>query len=363
MGFKDSKMVKIKTLCAALAVLFFTKSLLADQQNFRVGIAGQAPFINPGSIPTGAAVDIWEKIAAENGWSFAYTRFETIENALQALTEGSIDILVGNAPITKNNLARVEFSQPFFRSGLQILVADSQKTIRSRLLSDIKDLVKLEIFWIILAGIFILSTAVYFFEKKHNPDFPKGRKEGIAEALYYVVTLALTGKSVYKGFPGVLGRMVLLLWVLLGMISVAYVTSSITSAMTVEKLSNSIENMKDLQYKTVSVIADSPAEDFVKKEGIDEIPSADIEAAVKELLAKRADAVVADAALLQSFDFNNPRLPLRVVGRVFQAETYGFAIPIGSPLRMPLNRQLVKMQESREIHTILAGYFGQANVQ
>jgi len=154
-------MVTLKTLFAALALLLSTTSLFATQQNLRVGIAGQAPFVNTGSIPTGAAVDIWEKIAAENSWGFNYTRFETIEAGLQAITEGSIDILVGNAPITKNNLARVEFSQPFFHSGLQILTADSQKTIRSRLLSDIRDLLKLEIFWVILAGIFILSTAVW----------------------------------------------------------------------------------------------------------------------------------------------------------------------------------------------------------
>jgi len=352
-----------KSLCAALALLLFTTSLFAAQQSLRVGVAGQPPFINAESTPTGAAVDIWEKIAAENGWGFGYTRFNSIENGLQAITDGSIDILVGNGPINKDNLARVEFSQPFFHSGLQILTTDNQKTLQSRLIGDIKDLMKLEIFWIILGGILMLTTAVFFFERKHNPDFPKGHKEGVAEAFYYVMTLALTGKSVYKGFPGVLGRMVLLLWVLLGIISVAYVTSSITSAMTVEKLSNTIENPRDLQRKTVAVIADSPAEVFVKNAGIDEIPVNDIQDAVKELLAKRADAVVADAAVLQSFDFNNPRLPLRVVGRVFQVENYGYAMPIGSPLRMPLNRELAKMQESQQIHTILAGYFGEANVQ
>jgi ABC-type amino acid transport substrate-binding protein len=111
------------------------------------------------------------------------------------------------------------------------------------------------------------------------------------------------------------------------------------------------------------VIADSPGEIYIKKAGIDEIPVNDIQDAVKELLAKQADAVVADAAVLQSFDFNNPRLPLRVVGRVFQVENYGFAMPIGSPLRMPLNRELAKMQESQETNAILAGYFGEANVQ
>ena len=166
---------------------------------------------------------------------------------------------MGNAPITKDNLAKAEFSQPFFHSGLQILTVDSRSGIRSRLLSDIQDLFKLEIFWVALVGIVILSTTVYFFERKHNPDFPNGRNEGIAEAVYYVVTLALTGRSSYRGFSGVLGRIMLVTWLMLGMITAAYVTASITSSMTAERLSNSIENLRDLQNKTVSVIADSPA--------------------------------------------------------------------------------------------------------
>ena len=352
-----------KALCAALALLLFTTTLLEAQQKLRAGVAGQSPFVNMKSAPSGAAIDIWEKIAAENGWLFDYIRFETVEKGLAAVADGSVDILVGDAPITKENLARVEFSQPFFHSGLQILTSDTQKTLGSRLLSDMKDLATLEVFWILLAGVLILSSAVYFFERKHNPDFPKGRKEGAAEALYYVMAMTLTGKSVYKGFPGVLGRMVLMLWVLLGVITVAYVTSSITSAMTVERLSNSIESLRDLQNKTVSVIADSPAEEYVKNQGIDEIPAKDIQGAVNTLLSKKADAVVGDAPVLQAFDYNNPRLPLRVVGRVFQVENYGFAMPIGSPLRMPLNRQLVMMQESQQTHAILAGYFGEANVQ
>ena len=106
-------MVTLKTLFASLALLLSTTSLFATQQNLLVGIAGQAPFINTGSIPTGAAVDIWEKIAAENGWAFDYIRFDTVEKGLSAVADGSIDILVGNAPVNKDNLARAEFSQPF----------------------------------------------------------------------------------------------------------------------------------------------------------------------------------------------------------------------------------------------------------
>lgn len=356
-------MVTRKFLFIAVGLLLATVSHLPAQQKLRAGVAGQSPFVNPGNGEDGAALDIWEKIASENGWLFEYTKVESVEKGLEAVANGSLDILVGNAPINENNLRLVEFSQPFFHSGLQILTGDQTKSMSHRLLEDVKDLLKLEILWVVVCGIIALSAAVYFFERKHNPDFPKSRKDGVAEALYYVVTLALTGKSVYKGFPGVLGRMVLLLWVVLGLITVAYVTSSITSAMTVEKLSNSIQSPKDLYNKTVAVISDSPAEEYLKNEGIDEVTAHDLESAVKIMLAKQSDAVVADAAILQAFDFNNPRLPVRVAGRVFQIENYGFAVPIGSPIRIPLNRHLAKMQELGELNTILAAYFGEANVQ
>ena len=97
-----------KSLYAALALFLFTTSLFASQQSLRVGVAGQAPFINTEIVPSGAAVDIWEKIAAENDWSFNYTRFDTIENGLKAIVDGSVDILVGDTPINKENLSQVD---------------------------------------------------------------------------------------------------------------------------------------------------------------------------------------------------------------------------------------------------------------
>jgi hypothetical protein len=59
-------MVRSKRLYAALAIFLCTTSLFASQQFLRVGVAGQMPFINKEKVPGGAAVDIWENIAAEN---------------------------------------------------------------------------------------------------------------------------------------------------------------------------------------------------------------------------------------------------------------------------------------------------------
>lgn len=77
LDFQNSKMVILKTLCTALALLLLIPRLVQAEQKLKAGVAGQAPFVNAENPPGGAAVDIWEKIAADNEWSYDYIRFDT----------------------------------------------------------------------------------------------------------------------------------------------------------------------------------------------------------------------------------------------------------------------------------------------
>lgn len=52
-------------------------------------------------------------------------------------------------------------------------------------------------------------SSCFFLKESTTPSFQKPARRGVAEAFYYVVTLALTVKSAYKGFPGTLGRLVM----------------------------------------------------------------------------------------------------------------------------------------------------------
>jgi polar amino acid transport system substrate-binding protein len=297
-------------------------------------------------------------IAAQNQWTFETKTFPDIESGLRAVSDGSIDLLAGDIPITRSGLSSVEFSQPYFHSGLQILVPEKARSSATRFLTDLEELLHLHLFWAIIAAVFILTFVVYWFEKKHNPDFPKTRKDGLAEAFYYVVTLALTGKSAYKGFPGILGRVVMILWIVVGIIVVAYVTSSITSAMTVEKLKGKIHGPNDLKDKCVAVVENSAARDYMREHGIWHECFPSLEKAVEFMLAGNADAVVDDAPQVQTIDFKQPNIPVTVAGPIFSKKNYGYAFAIGSPLRMPFNRALTSLNEDGSTGKIFSAYFG-----
>ena len=348
----------VRLAAAFLATFFFSCTVLHSAESLRVAVAGEEPFVVKGTPYSGVAVDVWEKIAAANSWAFTYTWFPTVDDGIQAVATGKMDVLAGNVGIIKDRLSHVEFTQPFFRSGLQIMVAEARPHSVARLGEDLLDIIKTEIFWYVAAAVVVLTVFVFLFESRHNPDFPKQKREGFAEAFYYVISLALTGKSTYKGFPGVLGRIVMVAWMILGIITVAYVTSSITSSMTLEKMGNRISGPQDLPGRTVAVVKGSTAEHYLSDKGITIFPVPDITAAVDALLRRKADAVVDDAPVLQSFDFSHPEIPITEVGPIFAPQNYGFALAIGSPLRIPFNRALLDLEESRSLTGIFREYFG-----
>ena len=344
----------------AFALLLAAALASRAEEPLRVGIAGQPPFlIDKGNgVWEGACIDIWEKVAAARQWKYSYTFFPTVHDGILGVKAGKVDALVANAGITKERLNAVEFTQPYLRSGLQIMVAEPRPHSITRLAMELLGIAALPIFWALLVAVCGLTCVVYVFEKRHNPDFPKKRGEGIVEAFYYVITLALTGKSAYKGFPGILGRLVMVGGMLLGMITVAYLTSTITTSMTVEKLQGKISGPQDLPGKTVGALAGGTAEDYLRNSGITTISYPDMDAAVQALLGHQVEAIVGSFPVLQSYDFNHPNLPITEVGPVFSPQNFGFALPIGSPLRMPINETLLELSEKGVLSEIFRHCLG-----
>ncbi len=169
---------------------------------------------------------------------------------MTAVGKGEADVLVGNTTVTSARIKTVEFSQPYFRSGLQIMIPEARPHTFARLWENIVDFGHLTVFWYILGIVLLVTILVTLFERKHNPDFPKTWSAGFAEAFYYVISLTLTNKSAYKGFAGVLGRLMLVFWMVLGFLMVTYVTAAVTAAMTVEQLRTRINGPPGSLWQT-----------------------------------------------------------------------------------------------------------------
>jgi polar amino acid transport system substrate-binding protein len=341
------------------ALLLLAVIFPASAAPLRVAVAGVEPFVvSTDGIWGGLSVDIWQKVAAMNSWDYEFVGYPDEDAAVKALTRGEVDVVVAEVPISSDALAYAEFSQPYFRAGLQIMVDGSRPHTLRRLFEDLDAWGHLKIFWGIGGIVLLLTVVVTLFERRHNPDFPKKWGEGLAEAFYYVISLTLTGKSTYKGFPGVLGRLVLVVWMLFGIVTVAFLTSSITAAMTVEKLQSHINGPQDLPGHTIGAIKEGKAVGYLSRQHIDATLYPNLDEAVKGLLRGEVRAIVGSAPLLQYYDANHPKLPITEVGPVFAPYNYGFALAPGSPLRKPLNTALLRLQESGVLFELGQKYFG-----
>lgn len=337
-----------------------SSELKEDIPPLRVGIIGLEPFlISKDGIWSGLTIDVWEKVATRNGWSFTYVPLAGVDEAIAAVKKGEVDIVAGNVSILAEFSGLVDFSQPYFRSGLQIMISDARPHTLKHLLEDLSEWGHLRILWWVIGGIVVFTILVMFFERHHNPDFPKAWPDSIAEAFYYVITLSL-GKSAYKGFTGWFGRLVLVFWTILAVFVVAYITSSITSSMTLEKLRYHINGPQDLPGKVVGTVQESAALPYLKRHAIEYKQYRDLPEAVSALLKGEIPAIVGAAPILQYYDHSNKNLPITEVGPIFAPYNYGFAFRPGYHLRLPLNQALLTLQESGDLADICREYFGNA---
>jgi ABC-type amino acid transport substrate-binding protein len=343
-------------ICLLLLVL--APMIRAEQAPLHVALAGAPPFVmEKNGVPVGFAIDLWQDIATEHGWQFSYKTYDTMSAALDAVAKGECDILVGNTSITSERETRVEFSQPFYRSGLQIMVSEERGKV-ARFLGKFLDLQNLEVLMGIVLMVIIFTIVIEAFERRHNPDFPKTRAAGFAEAFYYVMGL-VTGKSSYKGFSGVLGRLVLVCWMIASLFVVSYVTGVIASSMTADAL-NKIKNPSDLRDRMVGLIGGSESEDYARESNLDYVAYRDMDTAVAALVKGKVECLIGDAPVLEYYDFTHPRIPIHEVGPVFQPVNYGFAMALNSPLREPINVSILRLLETVFFDELGRKYFGES---
>ena len=329
-------------------------------KKLRVGVYINPPFGYKGTEDyAGFCVDLWKAIAADLGLPFEYVPFPVLADLIQATSRGEVDVGLGNISITGERLKKVDFTHPYLQGGLQVMINEKKEsdTFR-RLWQGLRESGHLKIFTIAL-GIILLSTVLLTLGERHwNKEFHPDWSNGLAESFYHVMSITMTGKSTHKGLPGPFGKILAAIWLAFGVGVVAYITSSVTSVMTVNRLHGVINGPQDLPGHHVGTIGGTLSEQYCHDQNLDTSPYPNLPDAVNALVKKEIDAIVFDGLTLQWYDNAHPELPITEVGSLFMKKGYGFALPIGNALRHDINRSLLKQQESGFEETLRKQYFG-----
>jgi len=311
----------------------------------RVGIKEAPPLVIRGADGKwhGPAVTLWERIAEVNRLEFTYHEYD-LEGLFAAVEASQIDVAVGALSMTSEREERLDFSHPYFLSGLGIAV---RRDHGAGWMGGVWGFVSVRLLQVVGALVIVLlasGLAVWLFERKRNPEMFGGPPHtGIASGFWWAAVTMTTVGYGDKAPRTAGGRLVALFWMFTSLIIISGFTAAIASALTVGALGTSVENLEDLRALRVTTVSGSSSADWLAQQGIAYSPTVDVDEALVMLREQRTDAVVYDAPILDYLVRADRSGSLVVLDRRFDFHWYAFAVPSGSDVTEQLNREILEI--------------------
>lgn len=340
-----------------LFLLWFAPSAgQAQVQNkmLLVGITGNKPFVLDTLSPSGISIEIWTTLAQVLNLDYKTQYFSDPNQALKALEQGHIDVLIGPLNITSQRASKVTFSQPYFQASISILSLKKDPSLWQRVkpFFSEKFLYAVIIFISILA---IVGTLLWLVERKQNPDqFPSKPARDIGNGMWCAISTMTTA-----GFGDIVpitfwGRFLTGTWMVISLIMATSMVAGIASTLTLTGMKSiTITEAEQLSGKKTGVISGTPSYDFCKRYGAQLVKINNIEDGYQLLNNGKIDAVVNDRTQLQYFIHQKNITNASLSITEYERHGYGFAFRPNEPITHSVNVELLNLQENGVIDDII----------
>jgi len=195
-------------------------------------------------------------------------------------------------------------------------------------------------------------------ERRSNPLADRGYLRGLGDGLWGVMLIIATGEHGDRETPSIVKRLTVAFMWLFGVVLIAQFTATVTSSLTVQQLRSRIHGPGDLMGRSLGTVPGSVAADYLQERGMPFTAVGGAEESIRALLEGRVEAVVFEAPTLQYWAIVHGGGQVRVTGPVFHPEKYAVALPLGSPLRKPINAALLELMENGTYDEIRRRWFG-----
>lgn len=323
-----------------------------------IGTKETPPFVMKRSDGTfyGISIDLWHQIAEKLKLHYRFVERGTVQDLLEGSQEGSLDAAIAAVTATAARERNVDFTQPFYSTGLGVAVPAEENTwtsIRRTILS-------FGFFQAVLALLAIaigIGSVIWLLERKQTQHFAGGMK-GLGAGVWWSA-IAMTQSGAAQNAPATLaGRIVATAWMVVSVITIAIFTAGITSTLTKRGLQGAVHSVNDLRSVRVGAPAGSTTVDYLNRQRIPFRTFANPETGLKALQANTIDAFVYDKPLLTWLVLQQYSGILRVLDITFDTQNYSIVLPKGSPLRRILDAPVLEQTESEWWEQTLFQYLG-----
>ncbi len=311
-------------------------------------------FKNTAGAWEGISIDLWRDIATRLQTKYRFEEAATVKDLIDGVAEKKFDAGVAAITVTEERQRRLDFSHPFFTTGLAIATMPSDEspvwTAFTAMLSWQWLAVALSVFAVIVGVGFLL----WIVERKTNTDM-----DAASEGFWSSLTMLLTASFTPPEPRTAAGRTIAALWVVTSLILLTFFTGVVTSALTVQSLQGRVRGVADLPHLRVGGVANSTGMQWLAGERIRATAYPSVADGFAAVVEGKIDAFVHDAPILQYMAQKEFKGRIFILPDNFAPQDYAFALPNGSPHRREINQELLAIKASDVWKKRLFEYLGE----
>ena len=308
----------------------------------------------------GISIWLWRKIADELGLSFEFQEAD-VNALIHGVRDRRFDLAIAAITVTHAREKKVDFSHPYFTSGLGVAVKKPRPHDWS---SNVKRALSPEILVAIFGIALVVSVAgflIWRFERRGNAkQFGGGARKGLMSGLWWsAVTMTTVGYGDKVPKTGA-GRAVAIVWMFLSVVLISLFTATVSTTLTVESLTTVIDGPEDLPDISVGSVVGTIGTTYLIENGIDHETYKKTSSGLDAVVAGEIDAFVHDAPLLQYLVRKRHKRTAMTLPGTLDVQHYAIAMRPGSKLREPINRALLREIGSLEWRNLLNRHLGKS---
>ena len=345
-------------LFIAMAATALTVAVSASAQDLTVATVTRPPFsLVEGGVETGFSLDLWDALMQDMGQAYTIVRVDAFAQMLAMVQLDEADAAVANISITASREAVLDFSQPIFEGGLQIMIP-SEGSSGSPLWQAVFSRDLMIAILLAFAALLAVGMLMWQFERRAQPYFDQPARAAVFPAFWWALNLVVNGGFEERVPRTPMGRLFGVGLVVSSLFIVSIFVAHITAALTVDAIQGSVNSINDLYGKRIGTTSGSTAAAYLERRELRYQDYPDLTQLTQAFEAGDLDAVVFDAPILAHYVNAEGAGIGQLVGPVFLRENYGIALATGSDLAEPMNLSLLRLREDGTLDALKQKWFG-----